>query len=143
MDFGGLKRLLGLEQAPAPQQGKPARPMKPAMGRGAATADNNITNKQVAAGRLPAAQAEIYAQPRPGLTVQSQNLRTTTPFGMGGEEQQIQAAPVLPLQRSLQGGQFNPGYVPLQQSPVNWQNVGRKRNMVNPQVNDDGYYYNN
>jgi hypothetical protein len=43
----------------------------------------------------------------------------------------------------MQGGQYNPGYVPLQQSPVNWQNVGvRGQDMVNPQVQDNGYYWN-
>lgn len=56
--------------------------------------------------------------------------------------------------QEMQGGQFNPGYTPLQnsgfgqnvQQPVqtNWQNTdGQLRNMVNPQVKDTGYSWNN
>lgn len=55
-------------------------------------------------------------------------------------------------QPDLQGGQYNPGFTPLQnsgfgpsvQQPTQtyWQNTDqRRRNMINPQVDDSGYNY--
>jgi hypothetical protein len=56
------------------------------------------------------------------------------------------------LQQGMQGGQYNPGMTQMQGSmgvgpmqggqDVYWQNLdGARRNMVNPQVSDRGYFY--
>lgn len=84
---------------------------------------------------------QMQAQQPQGIPLLAQMAQLGAPAGQA-------------LQNGMQGGQYNPGLTPMQGSQgvgpmqggqdVYWQNLdGVRRNMYNPQVSDNGFFYDN
>lgn len=133
--MGKLRQMLGDDEI----QRKPQTRVSRAPSQ---TRDNQITNRMVDRGQLPANQREDFPQPMQQRRPQGMPLRGS----MGNAQNLYSRQPLEATPDSADA--FQPVF-PQRPLPVQpamntyWQNTdGQLRNMVNPQVEDDGYYYN-